>query len=173
MTSGRTFNTDGEVVRTSVKLTRDEFAQVANGSYPLGQAPRSGEPVTIVDKRGSRTAGTVVEVQDDGTIVAQEYPDAPQFLADHEGSVVAGAAIARRMPEVVDPDAPMGDQIAATVRNRTAEQLADHDRVVQNEIAKGFWQGEVVTAAQAEQRAVNTALQAALSQTLGEIAVKR
>lgn len=158
--TGRTFDQGGEVVRTSVKLTRDEFAQVANGSYPLGQAPRSGEPVTIVDKRGSRSTSTVEATiidGDTGEVTTRVYP---------------GHELERRPPvlEPVDPNAPMGDQIAATVRNRTAEQLADHDRVVQNEIAKGFWQGEVVTAAQAEQRAVNTALQAALSQTLGEVA---
>jgi hypothetical protein len=132
--TGRTFDQGGEMVRTSVKLTRDEFAAVANGTYRPGAVPRSGEVGSI--------PSTELEV----------------------------ARSANRIMETVDPDAPMGDQIAATVRNRTAEQLADHDRVVQNEIAKGFWRGEVVDAAQAEQRAVNTALQAALSQTLGEVA---
>jgi hypothetical protein len=155
--TGRTFDQGGEMVRTSVKLTRDEFAAVANGTYRPGAVPRSGEPVTIVDKRGSRKTTTVIDADtgEVGSIPSTE---------------LEVARSANRIMETVDPDAPMGDQIAATVRNRTAEQLADHDRVVQNEIAKGFWRGEVVDAAQAEQRAVNTALQAALSQTLGEVA---
>lgn len=40
------------MVEHRVKLTRDEFIAVANGTYRAGDTPEHGAPVTIIDKRG-------------------------------------------------------------------------------------------------------------------------
>lgn len=77
-----------------------------------------------------------------------------------------------RMPTREVEPVDMPTRIANEVERRATEALAadgEHDRRVQNEIARGFWKGEVVTAAQAEMAAVNDALDDALRGVLGQI----
>lgn len=102
-----------------------------------------GEPVEIIDKRGSnhRPGKAIDRVQ---------------------------AAVLEPAP---GPDAPMPDRIHYEVQKRTAEALdGQHDRLVQNEIAKGFYRGEVVDAVAAEQRAVSNAFGEAMTSVLGHLA---
>lgn len=43
-----------EFIEQRVRLSREEFRKVATGTYPKGQTPENGPPVTrIVDKRGA------------------------------------------------------------------------------------------------------------------------
>ena len=82
----------------------------------------------------------------------------------------------KRELAVPPEDAPVSDKIAYEVQRRTNETLAadgEHDRMVQNEIAKGFYRGEVVGVVQAEQRVVTDAFESALGSVLGEIAKRR
>lgn len=103
------------------------------------------EPVTIVDKRGSNHV---------------------------PGKAIDRVAVGALAP-APGPDATMDERVTYEVQRRTHEALSgdgEHDRRVQNEIARGFFQGKVVDAVAAEQLAVSTAFGEAMSSVLGHLA---